>query len=908
MARMAQLEQDIHRAKLFLAGESMSPEDVLRLAKRLKGMAGQNGFRWARRILARARKDQAALAADPELARALGQEQSLCTYKDPDLPALRRLHDALCILQTVDHPDRSSDDETLGQAGAIYKQLWADTGQKLHLERSYAYYRKAYDFDPVGRNPGYCGINAAFVLDLLADLETRDAALAGTEGEMAARRRAEAAAIRGRLIELLTPLEHEPDKSRLRTDWWYLVTRAEAHFGLDEHTEAGALLQRAKHDCQIEPWQFFSTARQLATLHQLRSSAAAVTGNGPVAILAAFLASDSGSEPGSAAQTDRGMLQTKAALESAFKGQVGLALSGGGFRASIFHLGVLAKLAELDLLRRIEVLSCVSGGSIVGAQYYLQLREELQRVDTEKLLPDELRELYVRVVKKVIDDFLHGVRRNIRNRVFANPVKNLRAMLPGSYNRTVRLGELFERELFSRTMDDGARQSARRDGIHLTELKIQPVGEAMGFNPKTDNWRRRAKVPILVLNATTLNTGHNWQYTATWMGESPHAIDAEVDGNNRLRRMWYDSDAPPRWKRLRLGHAVVASACVPGLFEPIRLDHAYGRFEGDSTDTAWTVRHVDGGVHDNQGITSLLEQGCSVLLVSDASGQSTTLRDPGGSIAAPLMRCNAILMQRIREEQFRRLRALEEGGLLKGLMIVHLKMGLDVKPVGWLGCEDPPEQNDSSGQAFTDYGMRKTVQERLAALRTDLDCFSEAEAFALMTSGYRMVEKRIGRVGILDVSEEQAQAERGDWPFLQIDHFMNEVQQSDPTHRELMRLLSVGRERLFKVWRLLPGLGYATGITGLILLILLGWLLWQFRSTSLNISGWSLIASVLILIGFLIVLAVPVAREQASRIGLGGGLVAGGWLAAVLNLWVTSPMYLWLGSLQRLKRIERRYS
>jgi NTE family protein len=30
-----------------------------------------------------------------------------------------------------------------------------------------------------------------------------------------------------------------------------------------------------------------------------------------------------------------------------------LALSGGGFRASFFHLGVLARLAEMGLLRRI---------------------------------------------------------------------------------------------------------------------------------------------------------------------------------------------------------------------------------------------------------------------------------------------------------------------------------------------------------------------------------------------------------------------------------------------------------------------------------------------------------------------------------------------------------------------------
>ena len=63
-------------------------------------------------------------------------------------------------------------------------------------------------------------------------------------------------------------------------------------------------------------------------------------------------------------------------------------------------------------------------------------------------------------------------------------------------------------------------------------------------------WRRRAKVPILVLNATTLNTGHNWQFTASWMGEPPAGIDREIDGNYRLRRMYYD-EAPRRYQRMQ---------------------------------------------------------------------------------------------------------------------------------------------------------------------------------------------------------------------------------------------------------------------------------------------------------------------------------------------------------------------
>jgi NTE family protein len=43
-----------------------------------------------------------------------------------------------------------------------------------------------------------------------------------------------------------------------------------------------------------------------------------------------------------------------------------LALSGGGFRAAAFHLGVFRKLESIGLLWNIDLLSCVSGGSIAG--------------------------------------------------------------------------------------------------------------------------------------------------------------------------------------------------------------------------------------------------------------------------------------------------------------------------------------------------------------------------------------------------------------------------------------------------------------------------------------------------------------------------------------------------------------
>ena len=49
--------------------------------------------------------------------------------------------------------------------------------------------------------------------------------------------------------------------------------------------------------------------------------------------------------------------------------EVGLALSGGGSRAIAFHLGCLRALNDLGLLNRLQVISSVSGGSVISAMY-----------------------------------------------------------------------------------------------------------------------------------------------------------------------------------------------------------------------------------------------------------------------------------------------------------------------------------------------------------------------------------------------------------------------------------------------------------------------------------------------------------------------------------------------------------
>lgn len=103
--------------------------------------------------------------------------------------------------------------------------------------------------------------------------------------------------------------------------------------------------------------------------------------------------------------------------------KLGLALAGGGFRASLFHVGVLRYLARADLLRHVEVLSTVSGGSLVGALYVLQLKQVLEARDALQPGHAPLRleaDDYVCIVDEVEARIREIVRQNLRMRLLLN--------------------------------------------------------------------------------------------------------------------------------------------------------------------------------------------------------------------------------------------------------------------------------------------------------------------------------------------------------------------------------------------------------------------------------------------------------------------------------------------------------
>jgi len=126
---------------------------------------------------------------------------------------------------------------------------------------------------------------------------------------------------------------------------------------------------------------------------------------------------------------------------------------------------LLAKLAELDLLRHVEVISCVSGGSIIGAHYYLKVRELFKRKEDAEIG----RQDYVQLVQDTCREFLTGVQTNIRTRVAAELVTNLKMIFLPNYSRTMRAGELYEEKIYAE-IKDGEETRPR----WLNDLFIEP--------------------------------------------------------------------------------------------------------------------------------------------------------------------------------------------------------------------------------------------------------------------------------------------------------------------------------------------------------------------------------------------------------------------------------------------------
>jgi predicted acylesterase/phospholipase RssA len=201
--------------------------------------------------------------------------------------------------------------------------------------------------------------------------------------------------------------------------------------------------------------------------------------------------------------------------------KLGLALAGGGFRASLFHLGVLRRMAELDLLRYVEVLSTVSGGSIIGALYMLLLK---RRLDRRKHLG---RQEYLDIVEELHRTLVAGVRKNLRTRLLMNPLGILRVLLT-QHSLGKRMARIYERYLYRKAVEElgpaaGWRRWWRPGRIRLRDLRFTPGGEKVQGGLEAYNRdavaQRGSVIPNLILNATSMNSGAPFRFSSVEIGD-----------------------------------------------------------------------------------------------------------------------------------------------------------------------------------------------------------------------------------------------------------------------------------------------------------------------------------------------------------------------------------------------------
>jgi len=602
----------------------------------------------------------------------------------------------------------------------------------------------------------------------------------------------------------------------------------------------------------------------------------------------------------------------------------GLALSGGGFRATCFHVGVLAHLAESDELGHLDTISCVSGGSIAGAAYAVRLKALL----AQKFDVDICRNDYVDVVKDLIHTVTTLAGTNLRMRALASPKAVLKMWLYPGFTFAERIAELLDRVLFlplvrkhPSFVDVTEKQllgQINRSGsmtkpgtlgrfdallgkapigwpLAPWDLRGAPRGEPLDFGAdRKYNASRNAKCPQTVFNATSVNSGASFVFAPEAHGERPWPYARQISSRPRIPWMSYgeiSAGAIFAPDSMKLSRIVAASASVPGLIPPILLRRVHE-----------DALHVlaDGGVVDNQGVHHLIDAACDHIFVSDASGQLGYQAYPDVSSFSMMSRANDIMMERMRELGYKELLESRTSKRVISTTHVHLTNELsEPPPVSTFRPDNAMRRNmiELLEEAPTSFGVVRSYQGAMARLRTDLDCFCKQEVYSLMLDGY--LQARAAYPSRVTSSKETYDSPV--WPFMIVEDALKTY---SPTGR-LSAVLDIGSNRFLRlprlVWRNFTAtqVGQIRGLSGCLTIAGLGMLLAVLveiaRAIEATVAGPLLI---MLVTGFAVLRMQPsVFKRMLTKI-LSGPFLLVAMVYAWAVLLIGDPLYRRLGDVR----------
>ena len=458
-----------------------------------------------------------------------------------------------------------------------------------------------------------------------------------------------------------------------------------------------------------------------------------------------------------------------------------------------------------------QVISTVSGGSIIGALYYLHVKNLLEsKADAEIADAD-----YVELVRAVEQEYREAAASNVRGSGWANLLENFKMAKP-TYSRTDRVAELYERRFYAKAWGDRPKRNGR---IAMRDLLIEPKGHDGPFDPDEENPRRNAPVPILLLEATTLNTGHNWRFEAMYVGEPPRqgtadqAAREDVDKNVILERTRWEA-LPEACQNFPLGGAVASSACFPGGFPPMVVPE--------------TLRRPDDRARRRRRPRQPGRRGARRPRLHAPDHQRRLRPDARHRAALDPPACRA--RPRDLDLRRRRARAAAAAAPARG-RLDRLHAPADRPACARAHARRQVSEKEAKIES-TDFGVLEDVQRALAQVRTDLDSFCEVEAWSLMADAYQLTGRIVPtRAGLAALGTPGPDVE---WPFEVV------AEQLAQPSKKYLKLLHSSKERFFKPARMLPPL---LPVTLLLLLAALGaavyglWLLLTPHGTALFIVG-----------------------------------------------------------------------
>lgn len=369
-----------------------------------------------------------------------------------------------------------------------------------------------------------------------------------------------------------------------------------------------------------------------------------------------------------------------------------LTLSGGGFRATLFHLGVILHIVARSEFSKIQRVFAVSGGAVLAA-HLLQHCDEYDDVSTQ----DKRVQLFT-ALRELLDPIVRG---NFRNQVLA-----------GAAILWFPIVCMFILSAWLVLRDDfGFDWRSRFLAAAIPWTILLAISWRFGI-PKARNWMAERLYRSQYLPAS-------FGFFETWLQLKGRRLDVRILATDMLTGRLgefsrngfrlYDEELTEVGKRAKqqaISRAVAASTAFPPVFPPHRL-------QIDNL----LCHLTDGGVFDNLGIEAIKKDPAQhECIVSDAGGEFVSTVDGGIFDWTVLrnMRASEIVMNRLATKDVESFsRPVDPvGGLISRPIPVHVN----------IRC---PLANSSIPECAAD----------VPRIRTDLNRFTRNEAVALIMHG-----------------------------------------------------------------------------------------------------------------------------------------------------------------------------